>query len=482
MKKILFIIIANILMLSCEKELIEHPKSLAVETFYNTTSEMDAAVAAIYAPLRDPNCLGALYPGQMEAYSDFFYGRGSYAVLSTFQGLDGNNTNRVGAIWNLFYLAIRNANIVIQNTPDGKELTEIQKSQYIAEAKFLRALTYFFMVRNWSGVPLRTEANMNDIEIPRSSEEDVYQLILEDLAFAESNLPETASLPGKPAKLAATTLLADVYFYKGDYPLARDKANEVILSGKYSLVAVENVEDFNKIYGPDVVTSPEEIFYLKYSHLGNNEGWYAVMLYHHPGAKMHGAGGFYAHYSDLITNSVIANWDQNDLRFHLWYNWDIGLGSNTILNKKFSDPSAPGNYGAANDFPLYRFADVLLIYAESQCRASGAPTEDAIEKLNMVHRRAYGRDATTPDPTVDFKLEDYDKDSFVDLCIKERGYETQAEGKRWPDLKRTGEVKERIKATTGKDVADKHLLWPIPVSELNYNSAINPSTDQNPGY
>jgi hypothetical protein len=55
-------------------------------------------------------------------------------------------------------------------------------------------------------------------------------------------------------------------------------------------------------------------------------------------------------------------------------------------------------------------------------------------------------------------------------------------GKRWLDLKRTGEVKQRIKAATGKDVADKHLLWPIPTSELNYNSLINPSTDQNPGY
>jgi hypothetical protein len=206
------------------------------------------------------------------------------------------------------------------------------------------------------------------------------------------------------------------------------------------------------------------------------------MFPNHPGTKYLGAGGYYALYSDKVTNSTIANWDVTDLRSNLWYTWNIGLGANSVLNKKLTDPTSPGNTRAGNDYPLYRYADVLLMYAEADCRASGAPTADAIEKLNMVHRRAYGKNPLTADATVDFKLADYNKDSFIELCIKERGYETQMEGKRWLDLKRTGEVKQRIKAATGKDVADKHLLWPIPTSELNYNSLINPSTDQNPGY
>jgi hypothetical protein len=65
--------------------------------------------------------------------------------------------------------------------------------------------------------------------------------------------------------------------------------------------------------------------------------------------------------------------------------------------------------------------------------------------------------------------------------MKERGYETMWEGKRWLDLKRTGKVAEIIKNATGKDLADKHLLWPIPVSEMEYNKAITPN-EQNPGY
>ena len=185
----------------------------------------------------------------------------------------------------------------------------------------------------------------------------------------------------------------------------------------------------------------------------------------------------------MLFRSVIKNWDKNDLRYtYGWYAWNIGLGANSILNKKYSDPLAINANGAGNDFPLYRYADVLLLYAEADCRASGSPAADAMEKLNMIHRRAYGKNPVSPDASVDFKLSDYNKDTFVDLVLKERGYETQFEAKRWLDLKRTGKVKEIIKAATGKDVADKHLLWPIPVSELNYNSAIDPVKDQNPGY
>ena len=96
----------------------------------------------------------------------------------------------------------------------------------------------------------------------------------------------------------------------------------------------------------------------------------------------------------------------------------------------------------------------------------------------MVHRRAYGYPSTQASP-VDFNLGSYNKDSFIDLCMQERGYETVGEGKRWLDLKRSGKAAEIIKTNMGKTISESHYLWPIPVSELNYNSAI---TDQNPGY
>lgn len=70
------------------------------------------------------------------------------------------------------------------------------------------------------------------------------------------------------------------------------------------------------------------------------------------------------------------------------------------------------------------------MYAEASCRVASGPTSAGLEALNMVHRRAYGYPSTQPSP-VDFKLSDYNKDSFIELCIKERGYETVGESKRW---------------------------------------------------
>ncbi|WP_338876420.1 RagB/SusD family nutrient uptake outer membrane protein [Spirosoma sp. SC4-14] len=482
MKKLLFLL-PFLSLIACQEDLIEQPKSLAVETFYNTATEVESAVNAIYSPLRNDNCLGGLYPAQLEAYTDYSYGRGSYAVLSDFQGLNATNITRVGQMWDQLYLAIRNANLIVKNAPAGKSISQADISRYVAEAKFLRAFSYFVLVRNWAGVPIRTEANMTEQNIKRNTADEVYALILSDLADAETNLPDKAAQSGRPSKWAAKTLLADVYFYRNNYAEARDKADEVIKSGKYSLVSVAVADDFNKIFGPDVITTTEEIFYLKYTRQ-NGQGFNLVMFAHHPGSKLMGAGGYYAHYTDALLNNVFKNWDNADLRkTAFWYKWDIGLGANTYLNKKFIDPLAPGASGAGNDNPIYRYADLLLLYAEAANRANNGPTTAALEALNQVHRRAYGQNPAVAS-AVDFKLADYDVNTFNDLVLKERGYETQYEAKRWIDLKRLGAAKLKavIKAGVGKDVVDKMLLWPIPNSELNYNTALDAAKDQNPGY
>ncbi|MFN4146566.1 MAG: RagB/SusD family nutrient uptake outer membrane protein [Runella sp.] len=468
--------------LSCSDDVLkEAPKSLAVETFYNTAAEVEAAVNAIYTPLRADNCLGGLYPAQHEAYTDYSFGRGSYAILSNFQGLDNTNITRTGQMWDLFYLSIRNANLVIRNAPNGKSISTADKNRFVAEAKFLRALTYFFLVRNWGGVILRTEANMTEQNLKRSSIDEVYSLIINDLKEAETNLPDNPSIAGRPSRWAAKTVLADVLLHRNQFAEARDKANEVIQSRKYSLVPVTVADDFAKIFGPDIITSTEEIFYLKYTRQAG-QGYNLVMFAHNPAARLHGAGGFFAHYTDAVSNNVFRTWDRNDLRrAYGWYSWNIGLGANSFLNKKYTDPLAPSANGAGNDSPLYRYADLLLIFAEAASRANNGPTTAAMEALNQVRRRAYGRPINAASE-VDFKISDYNANTFLDLVIKERGYETQYEAKRWLDLKRTGKFRELIKAGVGKDVADRHLLWPIPISELNFNTALDPTKDQNPGY
>lgn len=462
---------------SCEGILDEQPKTVAVENFYNTSEEVEAAVNAIYTPLRSTR---AEQIAVLDAHTDWGYGRGSRAQYNDFAGLNATNQNAAAARWNSFYLAIRNANLVISNAPNGTSISEQDLNYYLAEAKYLRAFAYFDLVRNWAGVPLRTESNMLQIDLPRSSVQEVYDLILQDLQFAEQNLGESPRNQGRPTKYAAKTMLADVYLNLGNYDMAKQKSHEVIQSGKFTLVPVQTSADFRtKLFGPELLSSSEEIFYLKYAReLG--QGNFILWILNHPSTGYFNFGGAYAHYSDA-TNPFYSDWDNNDLRKGLWDKINFGLGPNTLASNKYIDPSAISQNGAGNDLPIYRFAEVLLIFAEAEARISEGPTDDALEALNQVRRRAYGFPPNMASD-VDFSFSSGDLDKFINAVLQEKAYEFQFEGKRWLDLKRTGKAQEMVMKNKGKTIAEAHYLWPIPLEEINFNKAINPETDQNPGY
>jgi len=482
MKKITVYLLPIIILAACSKELEENPKAIAAETFYNTPSEVEAGLNAIYIPLKDPNCMGSLYQAQLETYGDYIWGRGSYTPLNDYAGLDNTNATRAGQIWQLFYRAINNANICLQKIPLGSNLTDADKLKYQAEARFLRGLIYYTMARNWGGVILRTEANIDSVNVGRSSAADTYAQALSDLQFAETNLPATARLTGAPYVLAAKAVLAELYLVTEQWQNARDKAKEVIESGKFSLVPVTVPGDFDKIFGPEVVTTTEEIFYLKFSRQGANYGFTYAMFEHAPGDGHHGAGGYYAHYTDTVLNPVMKAWDNADLRKQYnWYPWNIGLGANTLLPNKFSDPAATNANNAGNDFPWYKYSDILLYYAEAESRVNNGPDAAAVDAVNQVRRRAYGYASSSASP-VDYNQADFNAQSFIDVVAKERNYETCNEAKRWLDLRRLGTVKQVIQAVKGKTVADKMLLWPVPTIEMTYNTSLDPVKDQNPGY
>lgn len=481
--KFFYIFLLGIIFASCSDMLDEEPKSIAVETFYNTPAEVEAALNAIYHPLHEQNSMNGVYGAITEACTDYIYGRGSFTNPAEYQGLDNTNISRVNDVWKFWYQSVRNANICIQNIPNGSELTEDQKKSYLAEAYFMRAFVYLHLVQNWGGVVLRTEENMTEQNIPRSTVDAAWDLIEKDLLIAQENLPDNPRTNGAPSKWSAKTVLTEVYLHLGKNSEARAAANEVMQSGKYALVEITEEYDFHtKLFGPDVVNSTEEIFYLKFSRT-SNKGNLTPMYAHHPNSGYIGQRGWYGHYSDFEKNPVLKNWDKDDLR--CTYNWylfnTIGLGETSVLNKKFQDKDATGNNACGNDMPMYRYAELLLYFAEAEAKTNGV-TDEGIEALNQVRRRAYGnKPAETSD--LDFTKADFPSvDKFMDYVIRERGYETIYEGKRWNDLKRLGIAKKVIKEVKGIDIADKHLLWPIPVGEMNYNEAIDPNKDQNPGY
>jgi len=467
------------IMASCSNDLlIEEPKTVAAELFYNTADEVEAAVNASYAPIRS-----SIYAEQiviLDAHTDWGYGRGSRSDYNNFQGFNSGNINNAGSRWNAFYQSIRNANFVIANAPLGTSITSSEIDLFVAEAKFIRAFNYFNLVRNWGGVPLRTDLNLDEVDVKRSTEAEVYDFIFQDLSDAENKLPEEPRNIGRPTTYAVKSLMADVYLTKGMYSEASSKAFEVIQSDKFSLVPVTSVEDFQyNLFGPDILTTTEEIFYLKFARQPNLGNWILFIL-NHPDTGLFNFGGAYAHYSDS-TNPFYVNWDDNDLRKGLWDQIDFGLGETTLVSKKYVDQNAvERSAGAGNDLPIYRYAEILLIYAEAMARETGVPTAEGMEALNKVHRRAYGQEIDSPS-SFDYNLEDYNLDSFVDLVLDERAYEFVFEGKRWYDLKRTGKAAQTIIEAKGITIAERHYLWPIPIQEIDFNDAIN-SENQNPGY
>jgi starch-binding outer membrane protein, SusD/RagB family len=456
------------LCMSCDIDelLQEEPKAIAAELFYNTEEELKTGLNSIYQPMSQWR---AEYIVVNDTHTDWGYGRGSRANYNDLAGFNSGKINVAGQMWNAFYLSIRNANIFIKNA---------EAVEGIGEAKYLRALAYFDLVRSWGGVPIRTDLNIDEKDAEKSTPSEVYALIEADLLDAEATLPADPSDIGRPSKYAATLLLADVYLTLGRYAEASAKANDVIKSNKFSLVPTTSIEDFQfNLYGPDQLTSSEEIFSFKYTRQNGFGNWILFIL-NSPLSGLYNFGGAYAHYGDAV-NPFFTSWDGNDLRKALWDQIDFGLGATTLVSKKYIDNAAVSVRGAGNDLPVYRYAEALLIYAEAVAMAGG-PTADAMEALNQVHRRAFGVDPKTPS-AVDFDIADYDADSFVDLVLQERAYEFIFEGKRWFDLRRTGTAAQTILDAKGITIAEKAYLWPIPTYEIDFNDLMGPE-DQNPGY
>ena len=484
MKKIILFAILALSIASCQKFLDEVPKDQLTENnFYVSREDAVSALNAIYSPARDN--LNDNYSIMIDILSDYWEGRGSTMPMSAYQGLDATNIIRVSNSWGYQYRSIRNANIAIQRITAMTKLEEADKNALIAEARFLRAFDYFNIVRLWGAVPLYLETDVKDKS--RKPVDEVYAAIIKDLEAGESDLPSVPTQTGRPSKWAAKALLSEVYLTRGEWALAKQKAKDVIDSGIFGLVDITVADDFNKVFGPTANGTSEEIFYLKFNHV-DGYGYPHKLLW---SSDQYSPFGSYVTFG-LPTNLFLKNWDRNDLRkkfdiFSQYINRYTGVtetlpSSTPILCCKYRDPAATGVNGFGNDRPVIRYADVLLIYAEASVMADNGVSPLALEALNKIKRRGYGYPNSSVS-LVDYPSAGWTVDSFRNTVIQERGYELFMEGKRWFDLSRLGtaKLKEIILINKGKTVKDLHLLWPIPIQEINTNPDIT-QQDQNPGY
>jgi hypothetical protein len=484
--------------ISCEKQLEEYPPSLiSLQELDENT--MEATILGAYEPLTRGRgrAFEGQYVRQTELQAEYQWGRGGGRQRHSDYDFN-QGSNHKATMWGTFYTTIGRSNILIDLCENSPDLSNDAKNLGIAEGKFLRAVIYFHLVRLWGEVPLRVErvTNKNQADKALSSIDEVYTAIINDLIFAEDNLPPTAN-PGRATAGAAKAFLADVYLTRKDYAKAAAKAKEVI--DNKETYGYELVSDFSSLWSPTAPTNSEDVFSIKFAQVINYGNFHTVawapLEPKIDGVKLGLAAGIATGNAFESGNanpaaSLITGWDDNDIRKQwslidslevdgIWYQVipqairSIDLGGGLADERglytfgKFRDPGAPGEFAAGNDFYLMRYAEVLLIFAEAENQLNG-PTLAAYEAINEVIRRAYNGDAS-------HDVSGLTRTEFDDEVFKQTGYEFIQECRRWFDIVRTNRfsvITDAMKPLGPNGDLATNYYWPLPDTETLTNELI----------
>ncbi len=532
MKRILFLLILIITVgsiTSCKKFLTTEPLSFAApESNYATGAQLTQALAGVYDVLglsREQLYANKLF-NQLGACTDEgFYARSAQVSGTEVYDFDYTNNN-VDQTWQALYTGIERANNLIYyiNTPVGMDPAE--RDAILGEAEFLRAYYYFLLVSKFGDVPLKldptTIAGASSASVPRTASADVYTQILKDMKDAEAKCYPATKF-GHSSRVSKTTvqgILARVCLTMAGFPLkdqskfaeAASWAAKVKQSGihalnpSYSQIFINEAQDIYDIkeamweadfIGNDLTTSLEQ------GRVGNTNG------IQYTAANFADTGYSYAFVN--VTKKLYNLYESGDLR----RDWSIapyGYAGVNRVNKgaliydrncgkwrrsyETLTPKSKNNTGI--NFPILRFADVLLMFAEADNQATGAPSIAAYDAINQVRRRGFGFPVNTPNAISDIPA-GLNKTQFQEVIQDERARELCFETQRRPDLIRWGIWTQTMSDLSNQMTADiggnnswkyailgsrnaassaKYLLYPIPASEISVNKAAT----QNPGY
>jgi hypothetical protein len=461
---------------SCDV-LDQKPESSFTPTnFYKNADDAKAAVSAVYDPMNNANMYAqVMWILQDQATDDAEWGNGRSTANQPKNDLDKFTftpaTATFQSVWTTVYQAINRANAVIARVP-GITMDNDLKARFVAEAKFMRGFYYFTLVRVFGGVPIVTAetTSLNDLNVSRASVDDVYNLIVQDFTEAENILPVSYSTAdkGRATKGAAKAFLAKVYLTRQDWPKASAKAKEVISLGTYDLWA--NFADAFLIANKN---GKEAVFEMQALSGGFNEGSW-MQGYMRPNFdRVNGVAGFG---DDPPTENLYKTYRADDKRrsvtMKLYSATTTPAAPSSVLFPcyvyKYLDPAATANGDGGNNYPIIRYPDVLLMYAEA-LNEQGANNADAYANINRIRSRA-GLPNLTPNLS---------QAQFRDSVLLERRLELAFEGHRWYDLVRTKRLIAAMKAQNSTILVDEHhYLYPIPQTERD----VNPKLTQNPGY
>jgi hypothetical protein len=389
-----------------------------------------------------------------------------------------SSNSRIQKVWQQLYYGINRANIAIDNVPSIQMDTAL-RARLVRESKFIRGLLYFDLVRLYGAVPLilhnPTTINVNDLLVGRTSVDSVYTQIVADLKDATS-LPKSYSGAdvGRATGGAAHALLAKVFLTRRDWTNALAQLN-IVINGGYGYALFPNYSDaFQKA----TKNGKEHIFSVQFeSNLGavNSVQYLSLSFTSFNTATFPidvPAQGLYNLFSATDTRRAVTFYTSV---------YNASTGQTVVFNNaytpylnKFVDYSLqPLSTQAQSgvNFPVLRYADVLLMYAEAQNELNGGPTTDAYAAINQVRTRANVPNLTSGLNQADFR----------DSVFLERRKEFIQEGHRWFDLVRQGgtTLVDALHTIPAKSAASaKNNLFPIPLVEIQ----LNPKLTQNPGY
>ncbi|GAB3974625.1 RagB/SusD family nutrient uptake outer membrane protein [Spirosoma terrae] len=473
--------LATLLLGSCRQEFLDLSpiSSPTADNFYKTADDLRNAVNGGYASLQADGVSGFSYVfGDIASDNTVPVASGSVTDQDEFDRFYIRTTNPyIAGRWNDSYSAIARFNNIVDKV-GGISMDENLKKRYVAEAKFLRALVYFNLVRTFGDVPIVTKPITNPDEgytYTRNPQAEVYTLIEKDLSEAEADLPATYTGIdlGRATKGAAKALLGKVLLTQKKYAPAAAKLKEVIDLNVYTILP-----NYGDVFRVANKNHKESVFDVQYKSGGAGEGnnWPNSFAPQNSGnAVINFSGGG----NNQPTDDLVRAYEAGDLRK------DVSLATSYVstsgqvvpgnfVKKYFDTPLINNDNG--NNIPIIRYADVLLMYAESLNEVSYQPTGEALTYLNQIRTRAGLKAKTAADIP--------DQQSFRLAMEQERRVEFAFECHRWYDLVRTGRAvtvingkKDQIRLVN--TLTENNLVFPIPQSQIDINKE---KIKQNPGY
>jgi starch-binding outer membrane protein, SusD/RagB family len=438
--------------------------------FWQNAEDAAKAVNAMYANLRSWNNT-AFAPIALESLGSDNTEKGSTASDATFlNNYDnftvGSTEGQLLGFWQGQYQNINYANQVLDNVP-AISMDESLKARYLAEAKFVRAYSYFRLVRAFGAVPLRLSvpANASEYNIPRTPKEQVYDAIEQDLTEAAAVLPASYGPTdvGRTTSGAAKALHAKVALYQQDWQKVYDLTSEIINSGQYSLFP-----DFQALFRIPNENSSESIFEIQNELVLGNPSISNSQYSQVQGVRgvVGGGWGF-----NVPTQDLVDAFEEGDPRLDATIIFrgettpqgDVipATGDNPLYNQKsyvpFSRFVTGYNEGAQQNVRILRYADVLLMHAEAANELG--KTAEALASLEKVRARARGGD-----PDVLPEITTTNQAELRRAIWHERRVELALEFDRYFDVIRQGRGEEVFGPMGWQEGVNE--VWPIPQNEI----------------